>query len=73
MSDRRPNEAGKCPQCSKFHLKYGIMEPEGEQIFYPYTCSNCEFEGKEYYNLEFCTHMDFDGNEFGDDAFGKGA
>ena len=53
-------EAGKCPKCGSEDLDYGVLEPEGQDIFYPVTCK-CGFKGKEYYKLTFNCFYDNNG------------
>lgn len=56
----KSNEQGTCPVCNSDNLDYGGMEIAalGNHIFYPYTCGDCKFEGKEYYRLNFLSHSD---------------
>lgn len=44
---------GLCPNCNSGNLDYGPIEPNGESIFYPFTCEDCGTKGKEYYSLEY--------------------
>ena len=65
-------EQGKCPKCGSYNLNYGYnfncekivdIAPNEQAVYYPYTCDDCEFEGREYYNLTFSGFEDNDGNE----------
>ncbi len=49
---------GKCPNCKSEDIDYGVMIPQDEFVFYPFTCNECGVEGKEYYNLEY-TETDY--------------
>jgi len=46
-------EEGRCPKCGNTDLDYGASELECNQIFYPFSCKYCKFEGKEWYILKF--------------------
>ena len=52
------HKQGECPCCGSTELEYGVLELEGEQCAYPYTCRNCSFTGKEWYRLEFIEHTE---------------
>lgn len=58
------NAEGKCPKCGKYgQLSYdGKLEMQDSGGYYRYTCGNCGFSGREYYNLIFCEHMNEDGS-----------
>ena len=59
-------EQGKCPRCGSDNLNYETVcdvTPGDECIYYPFDCDDCEFEGREYYNLTFSGFEDNDGNE----------
>ena len=64
MSKEQRINQGICPQCGSDNLQYAAIEPEGEGIYYPYTCQNCDFSGEEYYDLSFAGHKDHDTGEF---------
>lgn len=50
-------EAGKCPNCGKELLQYDPFEFCDNAGFYGYVCGNCEFEGKEWYDLKYSGHQ----------------
>ena len=54
-----------CPMCDSNELDFGSMEVSawGDQVFYPYTCLDCKFEGKQWENLVFAGHTTEDGKE----------
>ena len=54
-------EQGTCPKCGSGSLSYETIvdvTPSEQAICYPYSCDDCEFEGREYYNLHFTEHTD---------------
>lgn len=49
-------EKGKCPKCGSLNLNYETnVDTSDEEIYYPFVCDDCGFEGKEYYRLKFIT------------------
>jgi len=48
--------AGTCPKCGEQNLQYGSMEPEDDQMYYPWTCLDCGAIGREWYSIEFIEH-----------------
>jgi hypothetical protein len=56
-------EPGLCPVCRLHNLKYDTTWFEGNQIAYPWTCTNCSATGKEWYNLEFIKHTNVERKE----------
>jgi len=60
---------GYCPKCNSDDLSYesNTVVSGDECVYYPFTCNNCEFEGREYYNLHFTGFEDNDGNEITED------
>jgi len=54
-------DAGQCPKCGEFHLKFEEPEHGTGYLYYPYKCTKCGFEGQEYYNVEFTHHADSNG------------
>ena len=46
---------GKCAKCKSDNLDYetNVDGEENGFIYYPYTCGNCEHEGKEWYSIEY--------------------
>lgn len=57
-------EQGKCPKCGSSDLNYGVVGGHGgEEIYFPYTCGSCGFEGQEWYTVEFDTMTDMEGEE----------
>ena len=61
---KRQISRGICPNCGSDDLEYGAIEPEGEGIFYPYTCQGCGFDGDEYYDVSFTGHKNCKTCEF---------
>ena len=57
------SEEGRCPKCRSEDIDYGDMTRDGERIYYPFTCANCGFRGKEWYYVEFDTMTDEEGEE----------
>ena len=60
MSKQKKQQKGICPECSS-ELKYGVIEVNGEQIYFPVECSNasCGFTGTEWYETKF-VHIEKD-------------
>ena len=46
-------EQGKCPKCGEFSLDYEGIDIQDDLVFYPFTCSSCNHEDKEWYSMEF--------------------
>jgi hypothetical protein len=44
---------GKCPQCLSENLSYKTCVNEGMQLYYPFICEDCNYEGKEWYSLTY--------------------
>ncbi len=44
---------GICPKCGSEDLDYGVIEVQDDMVYYPFTCSECGAEGKEWYDLDF--------------------
>ena len=44
---------GECPKCGSTSLTYGVLEPQDDEIYYPFTCDDCGCKGKEWYALRF--------------------
>jgi len=55
MEQKICESSGICPDCSGENLKYGMMYPEGESIYYEFTCEICGCTGKEYYDVDYST------------------
>lgn len=49
---------GVCPHCGSMNLVYGSIEPEGEMIYYPWTCEDCSHSDKEWYDIIFSEHTE---------------
>jgi len=53
-----PNaEVGQCPNCGEFAIDPAIGDPIHDadgHIVYNYTCSACNFDGQEVYDVVFC-------------------
>ena len=45
--------SGVCPKCLNNNIEYGMMEPDGEHVYYEATCNDCGCTFKEWYFLEF--------------------
>ncbi len=58
-------EQGVCPKCKSEELVYDSMEYLGDSIYYPVTCNDCGWVGKEWYALDFIemTNDTFDIND----------
>mgnify|MGYP006278431849 CR=1 FL=1 len=56
-------ECGKCPKCESENLEYGVLEPTDMSVYYPVTCKDCGFTGREWYDLNFSGFTDKNGNE----------
>jgi hypothetical protein len=56
---------GECPQCNENSLEYGDLEHQDTQFYYECNCSECGWEGKEWYNSNFSGYTDNEGNELG--------
>ncbi len=52
------SEAGYCPKCGKQRLNYGAYEMQDDGGFYPCTCPDCHWGGKEWYNMSFAEYTD---------------
>lgn len=50
------NEVGTCPHCGSDDLVYESMVYEGDSLYYPFKCQECDLEGEEWYSLEFQGH-----------------
>ncbi len=53
MMSEEKEEPGKCPKCKKDLLTYGVLMPQDDLIYYPFTCDNCDHEDKEWYSMTF--------------------
>ena len=54
---KETTEAGVCPYCGSGNLNYGGFQFCDNAGYYDYTCAECEFEGKEWYDLTFSGHQ----------------
>jgi len=52
-SFEEPYELGRCAECGDINIDYGVLDVAGEMAYYPYTCTKCGHEGKEYYALTY--------------------
>lgn len=50
-------ESGVCPNCGGGDLNYGVLTPDHEEIYYAWTCSDCNTRGEEYLRVEFTKHL----------------
>ena len=57
--------------CGSTDLEYSALETNGTLAFFPYTCYDCNFKGKEFYNMTFKDHTDSDGNRIKEDKTPK--
>ena len=72
----KSNINGTCPLCNKDGvLEYGEVRFEGDLLYFPWKCSNCEETGEEWYETNFIGHNIYDkeGNciEIQDHLIGK--
>jgi hypothetical protein len=44
---------GACVKCGSFNISYGRLDSEGDLVFYPYSCPDCNHKGKEVYYAEY--------------------
>lgn len=56
INEIRKQEEGTCPACGKSELEYEGVEMSGDDIYYPWTCSNCKATGEEWYKVTFSKH-----------------
>lgn len=56
-------QAGQCPKCGGCNLNYETCVNDGEELHYPFVCEDCNFAGKECYNLTWYGMMTVDGEE----------
>ena len=63
-------EIGKCPRCGSERLDYDAFElgSIGGTAYYPFTCNDCGFTGREWYDLNFSGYTDEDGEEMDENA-----
>lgn len=48
------NEQGRCPNCGGYNINYDeLILIDGESVYYPATCMDCNTKFKEYYTLKF--------------------
>ena len=48
------NEQGRCPNCGGYSIDYDVLEVfDGDNVYYPAICMDCNTEFKEYYTLKF--------------------
>lgn len=48
---------GECPCCgAELWDHYGKEVLDGQNLYFPYTCPKCGFEGHENYYLDFINH-----------------
>lgn len=47
-------QPGVCPVCeAEGQLKYSALKVQDNEVFFPFGCTSCGAEGKEWYILEF--------------------
>ena len=45
---------GQCPICGSENLDYKCLEiADGDMVFYPFICNDCNFQGRENYELSY--------------------
>ena len=45
---------GHCPKCEdKIVLRPMELVFATDYLYYPFTCSNCGYEGREYYRVDY--------------------
>jgi len=44
---------GYCLNCNSDNITYEAAQIDGEALYYPYTCEDCNTKGKEYYVLTY--------------------
>jgi hypothetical protein len=54
---KRKDLEGKCPDCGA-DLNYFCGAIEGSTCGYDVACTNCEWEGNEWYDLVFSDHTE---------------
>lgn len=55
---------GECPKCKAIdNLNYGCFVLSAGILYYPYICSQCKFQGQEWYYITFAGHTDENGVE----------
>ena len=57
---------GNCPKCGQVgNLNYETIlhDGYGPEIYFPFDCPNCEFEGRECYIMAFSCFEDEEGNK----------
>ncbi len=55
------SQQGLCPKCEREIREFRNMEIQDFMAVYRYTCSNCKFKGKEWFELAFKYHTDAKG------------
>ena len=49
----KSTKRGSCAKCGSENIDYGASELEGEDMYYPYDCKDCNSSGKEWYHLDY--------------------
>lgn len=53
----KTTQRGICPKCGSDNIIYGdldsIYTKWDDQIYYKFTCDNCNITGKEWYTISF--------------------
>ena len=44
---------GRCPYCNSEYLTYDELELEGEMVYFPVSCDECNKSFKEWYYLVY--------------------
>ena len=52
-------ERGVCPYCGSENVDYDASELEGESLYFPAICNDCNNDFNEYYKLEFTGHWGY--------------
>ncbi len=50
-------EAGKCPKCGILITYTNPFQLSDSAGYFAYDCTDCGFEGREWYNLVFTEHQ----------------
>ena len=50
------NEQGQCPYCNGLDIDYSCAQFEGDMMYFPAHCNDCERDFEEWYELTFAGH-----------------
>jgi DNA-directed RNA polymerase subunit M/transcription elongation factor TFIIS len=56
--NNRQVEQGTCPKCGSNEINYGVVHAssDGTQVYWDWTCPDCDAEGEEWYDINFIRH-----------------